>query len=223
MVVGQCISYPKSGRTWLRYMLTVLGHANAIQFHHDGFEFNDGARPSHDLSLENCLKRHGTDARIVYLDRDPRDVMVSLYHQVTGRFRDFFDYQGDVSTFIRDEYFGAHVLARFREMWADALTQRPYLHVRYEELHEDTAAALASVLDYFALASDPAKIAEAVELGQIDHMRRVELSGAFSEPWLQPRNGHTKVRRGEVGAYRDELSSTDIAYLNAAFDITETE
>lgn len=223
MVVSQCISYPKSGRTWLRYMLTVVGHANAIQFHHDGFEFNDGARPSHDLSLDNCLKRHATDARIVYLDREPRDVMVSLYHQVTGRFRDFFGYQGDVSAFIRDDYFGAHVLAQFRKMWAVVLAQRPYLHVRYEELHEDTAASLTRVLDYLELPGDQAKIAEAVERGQIEQMRRIELSGTFSEPWLRPRNGHTKVRRGEVGAYRDELSSTDIAYLNAAFDITETE
>jgi hypothetical protein len=204
-------------------MLTTLGHANSIQFHHDGFEFNDGARPPHDLSLENCLGRHSADARIVYLDRDPRDVMVSLYHQVTGRFRDFFGYEGDISTFIRDDYFGAHVLARFRQLWADVLARRPYLRVSYENLHEDTAASLAMVLSHLGLDADPSQIAEAVELGRIDQMRRVELSGSFAEPWLRPRNGHPKVRRGEVGTYRDELSAADITYLNEVFVIDDID
>src|SRR5262245_27338651 len=106
-MTAQCISFPKSGRTWLRYMLTVLGHEGAVAFQHDGFEFNDGALPAHDFSLERRLAQYGVGDKIIYMDRDPRDVIVSLYYQVTGRFRDFFGYQGDVSAFIRDPYFGA--------------------------------------------------------------------------------------------------------------------
>ena len=35
----QFVSYPKSGRTWIRYILTQLGLDPHIQFHHDRFEF----------------------------------------------------------------------------------------------------------------------------------------------------------------------------------------
>ena len=78
------------------------------EFHHDGFEFNDGAKPPHDFNQANRLSTYAKIDRLVYLERDPRDVMVSLYFQVTKRFKDFFRYEEDISTFIRDDYFGAH-------------------------------------------------------------------------------------------------------------------
>ena len=48
-------------------------------------------------------------------------------------------------------------------------------------------------------------------------MQQVERSGAFPEPWLRPRNGAPKVRRGRVGGYLEVLSDCDIAYLEAIF------
>ena len=91
------ISYPKSGRTWLRYILTELQLTDEVRFHHDAFEFNDGSRPAHNFDEEARLKKYARD-RIVLLRRDPRDVMVSLFYQITGRFRDFFGYEGTIST-----------------------------------------------------------------------------------------------------------------------------
>lgn len=220
-VIGQCISYPKSGRTWLRYMLNLVGHDSSVAFHHDTFEFNDGTLPIHDFDIGKRLERYRPDDLIVYLDRDPRDVIVSLYHQVTGRFRDFFDYRGDISAFVRDDYFGAGVLAKFRSAWKTILSERPYLHISYEQLHQDPHATLKAVLSYFDLACDEQCIAEAVSRGQRESMRQVELSGTFSEPWLRPRNGAPKVRRGEIGAFRDELSDADIAYVNAVFGMRD--
>ncbi len=215
----QFISYPKSGRTWLRYMLSTLDVAERIDFHHDGFEFNDAAKPPLDFDTAGRLARYGRRDRIVYLERDPRDVMVSLFHQVTGRFRDFFHYDGDLSDMLRDEYFGAVNLARFRAMWAEILTQRPYLHLRYEDVHADPEAALGKLVDYCGFRISAARIRDAVEAGRIDNMRRVEEQAGFSEPWLRPRNGHTKVRRGVVGGHADELSPDDLTYLAVVFEL----
>ena len=50
-------------------------------------------------------------------------------------------------------------------------------------------------------------------------MRKLEREGSHPEPWLRPRNGAPKVRRGEVGGFRTELSADDIAYLNDVFGI----
>lgn len=215
--IGQCVSYPKSGRTWLRHMLEAAGCAGAVRFHHDGFEFNDGARPPHDFSLERRLERYPASAKVVYLERDPRDVMVSLYHQVRGRFRDFFAYDGDISSFMRDPYFGAHVLGRFRGLWSAILGQRPFLRISYEELHADSGAVLRQVLRYLDINVDEGGLASAVEAGRIENMRRLEMSGEHPHPWLRLREGHPKVRRGEIGAFRDELSAADLDYLDALF------
>ena len=130
----QFISYPKSGRSWIRYALSLLGIHNEITFHHDKFEFNDGSLPAHDFSYETRIQKYAGVDRIVYLSRDPRDVMVSLYHQVTGRFKDFFNYEGTISEFIRDDYFGARNLRAFQDMWRSLAEEIPVLLITYESV-----------------------------------------------------------------------------------------
>jgi hypothetical protein len=211
------ISYPKSGRTWIRFILSELELAGAIQFHHDRFEFNDGARPAHDFDVESRLALYRPVEKLVYLERDPRDVMVSLYHQVTGRFIDFFNYSGSLSDFIRDDYFGAHNLQRFRAMWHEIAQRRDVHRVSYEDCHRDTEGTLLRLLAYYELPVDPMRLKAAVEAGQFDNMKALEASGTFDRPWLRPRNGAPKVRRGVVGGFADVLSADDIAYLSDVF------
>lgn len=217
----QFISYPKSGRSWLRYILAQLQCERAVQFQHDGFEFNDGARPPHDFSLEARLHRYAQVERIVYLRRDPRDVIISLFFQVTGRFKDFFGYTGDLSDFIRDPYFGAENLHRFRLMWDEIARRRDVLVMSYEECHADTAGAVRQILSYYGFAVPEPLLLGAVENARFDNMRTLEQSGQYPEPWLRPRNGAAKVREGRIGGFRDRLTPTDIAYLNTVFEIVE--
>lgn len=211
------VSYPKSGRTWIRYMLVHLAPGQEIQFHHDHFEFNDGTCPPHDFSLERRLREYGQLERVVYLERDPRDVMVSLYHQITGRFRDFFHYAGSPSDFIRDPYFGAENLMKFRLLWDEVVRRRGFLKVTYEECHQDAQGTLRRIADYCKLDATTERIEEAVAASAFERMRSVEMAEAFPQPWLRPRNGMTKVRKGKVGSHADELGPDDVAYLNAIF------
>lgn len=216
------VSYPKSGRSWVRYMLAQLGVDADIVFQHDRFEFNNGARPPHDFSLERRLAQYANIDRVVYLERDPRDVMVSLYHQVTGRFQDFFGYTGTLSQFVRDDYFGAENLRRFRALWAELVAQRGFLKITYEDCHADAALTLRRVVDYYGFDLAEDRIVAAVASAAFDKMREVEQSEAFPQPWLRPRNGALKVRRGKVGGFRDSLSTADIAYLDAVFGLRAT-
>lgn len=215
------ISYPKSGRTWLRYALMSMDAAQDVRFHHDGFEFNDGSKPPLDFSIEKRLNKYGADDKIVYLERDPRDVMVSLYYQVKGRFSDFFSYQGGISDFIRDDYFGAVNLARFRAMWSDIIKQRPVLKIRYEDCHKDLSGVIKEILDYYHFQPSPAKIEQAIRMASFESMKSLEDQGNFPHAWLRPRNGAPKVRRGKAGGFDDELCESDIAYLNQVFELKE--
>lgn len=210
------ISYPKSGRSWVRYILHNLDAEGRIAFHHDGFEFNDGARPAHDYDIEKRLTLYG-GIKIVYLHRDPRDVLVSLYFQITGRFKNKFRYRGSISDFIRDPYFGAEPLRRFSLVWRYVAAELPVFTTSYEEMSADTYGQTLRLLDYLEIARSPERVRMAIETASLDNMRELERSGSFSEPWLRLLNGHPKVREGKIGGHREALTQADIDYLNHAF------
>ncbi|MET0230970.1 MAG: sulfotransferase domain-containing protein [Rhodanobacteraceae bacterium] len=216
-MIREFVSFPKSGRTWIRYLLGQLGVDREIAFHHDRFEFNDGAKPPHDFDLAARLAHYRNVDRLVYLERDPRDVMVSLYHQVTGRFREFFAYDGTLSQFIRDDYFGATNLERFRRMWHAIARERAFPIVTYEACHADPAAIVRRIVDYYGFDVDDAAIARAVAASSFERMKEVEAADDFPEPWLRPKSGFPKVREGKVGGFRSVLAHEDIAYLDAIF------
>jgi len=218
----ELVSFPKSGRTWLRYALTLAGVADQIHFHHDGFEYNDGARPPLDFNFEARLERASRVDRIVYLHRDPRDVMVSLFHQVTGRFKDFFNYQGSLSDFLRDPYFGARNLAEFQRQWDEICARGRILRITYEQCHTQFAAVLGSVLEYYELRPTGMSLERLAQDSTFQRMREVEEMSIFEQPWLRARNGAFKVRRGVVGGFGDELGTADIALLNDLFSPVTT-
>jgi hypothetical protein len=211
------VSFPKSGRSWLRYALHRLGVADRVAFHHDGFEYNDGARPPLDFDFAARLARYSRGDLIVYLHRDPRDTMVSLYHQVTGCFSDFFGYRGSLSDFIRDPYFGAENLQRFRVQWLELSRRGHALAVSYEDCHADFPATLAKVVAHYRFDFADAALREASAAATFETMRAVEKDGSFQAPWLRLRNGAPKVRQGTVGGFAHVLTDEDVRYLNRLF------
>lgn len=218
-MIRNLISYPKSGRTWLRYIFLQLKVLDSIRFHHDYCEFNDGSCPPLNFDVQRRIDEYAAVDKLVYLKRDPRDVMVSLYHQITGRYGDIFDFKGTISEFIRHDYFGAHNLLAFRQMWAEISRHRQVHRVTYEECHADLTAVVRRLLAYFELSVDESLLRVAIANADFQSMKAVEMSEQFPRHWLRPQNGSPKVRRGKAGGYMDVLSDSDVEFLNQVFEI----
>jgi Sulfotransferase domain len=216
----ELISFPKSGRTWLRYALHLLGVEETIRFHHDGFEYSDPTRPALDFDLEARRQRALRVDKVVYLERDPRDIMVSLYHHITGRCQRIFNYHGTVSEFIRDPYFGAHNLYEFRRQWNLISSGGSVLRISYEDLHSDFAKVIRTVMSYYELDLSTIDLDELTEKCSFCSMQEVEKRGVFPDIWLRLQNRHPKVRRGEIGGFRDALCTQDIEFLDRTFETT---
>ncbi len=225
------ISYPKSGRTWLRLMLaSVLSQLTGRPLSLDVHTFGDPRRNipwiffTHDGAGLSKAEEGSADAvffrgkRVLLLVRDPRDVVISHFHQARARKRIRLAV-GDLDSFIRGPLGIDRVIA-FMNRWAGrrSVPER-FAILRYEDMHADPLAALRSAAEFFTIprVTDDA-LAAAVRQGSFDRMRELEAAGLLNDQRLRPGNPDDpdsyKVRRGKIGGHVEDLSDDQIRYLD---------
>ncbi len=234
------VSFPKSGKTWLRFMVgSVLAEISGEPFERvqrammptgeslawwpDGLPlpvFSHGDyRPGGTFPADRYAGRD-----VVRLVRDPRDVVASHYfHERFGMCR----FEGSLDEFVRrvptpDEIgtnrdlWGAWAAIDFMAAWHRAATSfgRDTL-VRYEQVRTDPEGELATLLAALGISATPGVVRRAVEACEIDRMRALEQTGDFKHLGLQgsTRQEGNKVRAGIVGGHRTHLTNEQIAYI----------
>lgn len=227
------ISYPKCGRTWL-----VLLIAEALQRHH-------GVRLRNPLKLRGLASRargipyiHAhhdggpefllpeeipTDKsayrrrKVIFLVRDPRDVLVSSYFQKVKR---NYNYEGSISDYIDERRGGIESIVTFYNIWAaNREVPAEFLLVTYEDLHADAARELRRVLAFIGHSGIPQELIDAaVDSCRFENMRRLEREDSFRTGALSPRDRDDestyKTRQGKAGGHRDHLSEEQIARID---------
>jgi len=228
------ISYPKSGRTWLRVMMgralrDLIGLDEVMMFEenhiiaaegmlptlftHDGSSNTEG-RPWQDLDTDKS-RYHGK--KVVYLTRDPRDVVVSCYFQATRR-KSLF--HGTISEFIRSDKYGIRKIVAFNRIWHAARNvPEAFLLVRYEDLHVAPGPLLRRILEFMDVSRiEDATLHRAIEFASFSNMKKVEREGKFENKKLRPgKSGDEesfKVRKGKVGGFVDYLNPEDCAFVD---------
>jgi hypothetical protein len=225
------VSYPKSGRTWLRYMLHLAGFEMPVTHAGMGSAGKDFFR-----DYRGVRKSRVAGRLPIFLHRNPIDTIVSLYFQVQrkdlalarkehplrfahARWRGRLPPAG-IEQFVRDPRFGVETACRYNRAWIDYLTPlEPSLVLSYEWLRANPAAGLTAVLDY--IGHTPTRtVAEIVEQSAFEAMQRNERSGKLAgvagmgvADANDPESG--KVRRGEVKGYGRYLEPATIDELRA--------
>ena len=236
-VRGFIISYPKCGRTWVRFMLgryllqgregdplevqSITGadpNLLNIAVSHDDYP---QSKPYTDIHTDKSIYH---DKAVVLLVRDPRDLLVSryFYYRKRGGKESAKDaaYCGTLSDYIRNDIGGLFSVVRFYNVWARNRDVPQSFHLmRYEEIRADTPGEFSRLIAFFDLPDfGRDAVDDAVSFASFDNMRRLEETNALDNPMLQPRSGgdleRFKVRRGMVGGYRDYLTDDDIAFID---------
>lgn len=222
------VSHPKSGRTWLAVMLGAVcaqltGRPFTLSLYRYGgartglpyiLFSHDGAGTARTLNRDKRAYR-GKD--VLLLVRDPRDVLVSHYFQLTKR-RPVFS--GDLDAFIHSPQYGIDWLMEYMNAWDTARTvPAHFMIVSYEECWRDPAGTLRGALEFFGIGGmTDAVLAAAVEMGTFDNMQRLEAAGALDDFRLRPADVSDpesfKVRRGRIGGHVEYLNQEQIRYLD---------
>ena len=197
-------SYPKSGNTWMRFLLTRLIEGKLlVSGDVDAFIPEAAAIPGQRLVLPGdgvaLLKTHWEMTErielmretlgFVYLVRNPLDVMVSLFHFNQLRYLkgEQTAEQQEASLRRYIEAFIAYKGNPLRgsgggqtswigniESWLRAGQHYPHVFVRYENMLEDPINEVKRVLAFFHLQITRNEIVQAVEESSFKAMKKLE-------------------------------------------------
>jgi len=174
-------SYPKSGNTWLRFMLAglIAPPCLEIDFHNSNHfipEVNQDAQQLEALRNPRMMKSHApyqaAYPRTIYVVRDGRDVYVSYYHHRLKHLGKGISFD----TYLRET---AHWPSRWSHHikgWLDAADAEPgrVLVVGYEAMIANPEAELQRVANWIGLTADPGRLKVAVSNASAINMRRIE-------------------------------------------------
>jgi len=230
------ISYPKSGRTWLRAligkylslkydlpedsilstkMITRESNLPKVSFTHDGSRMTDKTGFKN-LSRD---KQAYTNSKVILMGRDIKDTLVSAYFQATKRVNVF---DGTISEFITTEEFGAEKILEFYDIWIrNQHTPKSFLFIRYEDLHQDPKGTLGKVLEFIG-EINPAEnlLDQSIEYCSFKNLKKLETRNKFNKGRLKPANTADpesfKVRKGKIGGHTEYLSEEDVEFIDKA-------
>jgi len=192
------IGYPKTGNTWLRYMLgryvqllcdlpeaplfdasDAWGRCEsycvgpAMQFTHRPLLWD--TQRADDLTVDNVI-RPFERKRVVLLVRHPLDAIVSFWMQRRHRVKGGYD--ASLTHMLEDPVLGIEKFFRFYTLW-DQNRSRPrgLMVIRYEDMRADPRAVFRELLGYLGIPVDEAAFERAVTDSDFESMKQVELAG----------------------------------------------
>ena len=234
------VSYPNSERTWLRVMLSrykqllvgfaafqVKLHAHYSEspaspqyiFYHAKSDERPlctlwnrlrRVKPVYPLDLSTC-----DGSKVIFLVRDPRDVVVSNYFEVAKRQKRF---TGSLSAFIRDPWFGVDRVIHFcNHIHKHSRRTGACLFVVYENMLVQPELTVRNVCEFSDAVIVNELLRESVRFASLENMKVLEQENAL----VRQVDGRTnkdsqfrKARKGKAGGYVDELSTEDVAFLD---------
>jgi hypothetical protein len=225
------VSYPKSGNTWTRFLIANLVYPGKNP---DFSNINDLLPDPQVMSKRNLeraprpriLKSHQYfDPRypkVIYVVRDPRDVVLSEYYFDKKRraIADDFPLQPFVSRFVRGELnhpygtWGENVATWFHTRFGDPR----FLLVKYEALQSQAMHEMGRIADFLGISTRPEQLAFAIERSSADRMRELEKKqGHLWSSTRETRQDKPFVRSAKSGGWKAELPETSVAEIEMAW------
>ena len=227
---GIVASHPKTGRTWLRFMLAHylgqcfgLSNTEPLNMHNmydivPNYETDAHGRGFQRASVRTdiplitmdhsrpCLYQH-KNIPVVLLIRDPRDVAVSHWHHAKWHYANT-DVPSRLSEFVSDAW--ANNFFEHFESWMRFHHARysRLMITSYEAMHADTADQLAAVVRHMAISVSPDWIKRTVHASAFSRMKAIELKyGIRGIQYDQANRNARRVRSGTIGSHSGHLDS----------------
>ena len=225
------VSYPRSGNTWLRFLISNLVNPDGEIGFGNIDEYIPGIYKIHDRDLRRVhrpriLKSHEyyhpAYRKVIYLVRDPRDTAVSnyFYLQKIRKLSANLSIDEYIDFFIAGSGYSYGSWGEHAGGWLGAWQGTPdFLLLRYEDLHEKPLDELAKVAQFLGLRSDPAILEQAIQKSTLNRMRQSEMENRHD--WKAMRASRQDllfVRNGLMNHWKTVLSAESAAKIDSAWE-----
>jgi hypothetical protein len=207
-------SYPKSGNTWLKFLLCQLATKAEVDFQtaeellpgigHQ--QHSKGILPSSGRLIKTHEPYRSEYRKAILLVRDGRDVLVSYYYhnvrvgRLTGEFGDSLPILLEGKT---DFYGSWH---DYVHSWLDSKVYQngDVCLVRYEDCLSTPNEVLERICGYLGITATSAEIQAAIDANTADKMRAKEAAG--DDSIVKHKKPVFFVRKASKGNWRDYFS-----------------
>ncbi len=225
-------AYPKSGTTWLAFLLAHILQKDRGQT--INLKSVDGYVPDVNLAYTKrgslaqydrhadprffrCHATYDPNLQwVIYVLRDPRDVLLSYWHYKKFLSRDF---SLSLTDYLQSD---DHWPCRWDEHVASWLSppmqsnRHPnLLVVKYEQLHAQTREVLREVLEFAGSKFSDDQIDYAVAQCTFDRMQAAERR--FGVHGKNGDQSESFVRKGKTGSWREEMSELDVQIITEKY------
>lgn len=224
------VSFGKSGRTWLRVMISryyqlVYGIPERALLGFDNYHRRNSKIPKILFTHDNYIKDYTGEfdskasfygKKVVLLVRNPKDVAISQFFQWQHRMRpakkrlnQYPPHGSEVSAydFVMDRNCGLPDIIDFLNLWArEAERVERLLIVRYEDMRSDPNKTLRCVMEFIdGEVAETSSVDGAVEYSSVENMRMLEEKNVF---WLA--GGRMKPgKKGDLNTYKVRRAKVD--------------
>lgn len=230
-ILDYVISYPKCGRTWLRFMYdryiqeffnfpgqNIFDMEEQLTYYYSTNWTHIGCAPSerkmwHQVgAIDPNVFNNRT---CVVMMRNIPDTLVSLYYH--SQFRSEVQYKGSISDFIRDPMLGVLKICAYYEVVNNFLDLQDVIKIRYEALHKNPKSVLTGLLKKLKVEVNPNLVDKVIKEGSFDNMKALSQTKQYKNTWLDATDQNNaqsaKVRNGKVGEGDKTFSTDDMNYI----------
>ena len=226
------VSYPRSGNTWTRFLI-----ANLV-FPSENVTFTNIERLIPDTSSQSnrALKRTPRPRiikshtyfdprypRVLYIVRDPRDLVLS-YYNFQRKYRQLAD-DYPLADYV-DDFVEGRLISSGWGSWGENVASWLYtrqnrdsfLLLRYEDMKSDTERELKRIAAFLGLKPTPGQLKQAIEASSPERMREMERTQ--SDHWVA-----TKKHRKDIpfvgpavsGRWQSDLTAALVSKIESTW------
>nr|XP_056701853.1 sulfotransferase 2B1-like [Euleptes europaea] len=232
------VTYPKSGTIWMAEILGLIKQKGDPTWNHNLITWKRSPWIESITGLENALLNPPprillshlqfhlfpksflqTKAKVIYILRNPKDVLVSFYH--FSIFMKIFPDPGSLEEFLEKFLSGnVHYGSWFDHVkgWMEMKGSPNFFFITYEELQQDLRGCVKKICHFLGKELNSQQIDSVVEYATFQKMKENKMSN-FS---LMPDNivDHKKgrfMRKGISGDWKNHLTAAQNEYFDRVY------